>query len=179
MTTVVRLAFAYHFAAIKHTNQRRKGGAAEPYINHLAEVAALVAEATNGGDIELVIAAVLHDAVEDTDTNFEELWSCFGPRVTALIDEVTDDKSLPKAERKRLQIEHAAAASPGAKIIKLADKTSNLRSLVSSPPPDWSPERRQDYVRWARDVAYGCRGASAELERQFDLAAISLEQLDP
>ncbi|HEY5409389.1 MAG TPA: HD domain-containing protein, partial [Caulobacteraceae bacterium] len=153
----------------------RKGEAAEPYTNHLAEVAELAATATDGADPELVIAAVLHDVVEDTPTSNAEVERRFGARVAALVAEVTDDKSLPKLERKRLQVAHAAHASVGAKIIKLADKTSNLRALAASPPVDWPAERKAEYLAWAQRVVENCRGASPWLEAIFDEAAAALE----
>ena len=144
------LARAFHFAALRHAHQRRKGDAAEPYLNHLAEVADLVAEATGGKDASLVAAALLHDVVEDTDTTLAEVAATFGEDVAGLVAEATDDKTLPKAERKRLQIVHAPSHSPRAKLLKLADKTSNLRNMATSPPAGWPPERRRDYVAWAR-----------------------------
>ena len=171
---IVTLARAYHFAAARHVHQRRKGEAAEPYMNHLTEVAELVALATRGTDPEVIVAAVLHDTVEDTDATFDELKAIFGERVAGLVAEVTDDKSLPKQTRKDLQVEHAAHASRGAQIIKLADKTSNLRSLASSPPADWSDDRRRDYVDWAARVVDVCRGADPWLAGQFDKAAEAL-----
>jgi GTP diphosphokinase / guanosine-3',5'-bis(diphosphate) 3'-diphosphatase len=174
LNPTIELARAYHFAAQKHVSQRRKGEAAEPYMNHLTEVAELVAQATNG-DLEVVIAAILHDTVEDTETTIDELSTVFGARVAALTAEVTDDKSLPKQRRKDLQVEHAPHASWGAQVIKLADKTSNLRSLLTSPPPDWPRARRDDYVDWARRVVAGCRDANAWLAGQFDQAAKALD----
>ncbi|WP_174302004.1 HD domain-containing protein [Caulobacter sp. S45] len=174
MTTVVDLAAAYHFAAVQHVDQRRKGQRAEPYMNHLTEVAELVAHATEGRELDIAIAAVLHDTVEDTGASLAEISERFGADVAALVAEVTDDKSLPKAERKRLQVEHAPHASRGAKLIKLADKTANLRALVASPPPDWTAERRDEYRDWAREVVAGCRGASPWLEARFDEAAAAL-----
>jgi guanosine-3',5'-bis(diphosphate) 3'-pyrophosphohydrolase len=174
LNTISDLARAYHFAAVKHVDQRRKGDAAEPYMNHLTEVAELVAKATNGDDVDVVIAAVLHDTVEDTNATLDELKNAFGSHVSSLVAEVTDDKSLPKTTRKLLQIEHAAQASPGAKIIKLADKTANLRTLAASPPSDWSPTRRNEYVTWAQQVVAGCRGTNTWLEAEFDRAASAL-----
>lgn len=168
MSTLVDLAEAYHFAATRHVNQRRAGKAAEPYMNHLTHVAELVARATGGADLDVVIAAVLHDTLEDTDTKPAELVALFGQRVSGLVAEVTDDKLLPKAERKRLQVEHAAHASPGAQIIKLADKTANLHSLATSPPVNWSRARRAEYANWASAVVANCRGVNAWLEAQFD-----------
>jgi (p)ppGpp synthase/HD superfamily hydrolase len=123
-------------------HQRRKGASQEPYINHLLEVAMLVAMATEGKDPNLVIAALLHDAIEDQGITREEIAARFGAAVADLVTEVTDDKSLPKAERKRLQIVHAPGKSHRAKILKLADKTSNLRAIAASPPADWNAERR-------------------------------------
>jgi (p)ppGpp synthase/HD superfamily hydrolase len=174
---IVALARAYHFAAARHVNQRRKGEAAEPYMNHLTEVAELVAQATCGSDPEVIIAAVLHDTVEDTEATLEELEVHFGQRVAGLVAEVTDDKSLPKQIRKDLQVEHASHASRGAQIIKLADKTSNLRALAFSPPTGWSDERRVEYVDWAGRVVDACRGADRGLAAEFDRAATSLKAL--
>lgn len=178
MNSILTLAEAYQFAAAKHVSQRRKGEAEEPYVNHLTEVADLVARATGGGDVEVIVAAVLHDTVEDTETTFEEIAERFGRRVADLVAEVTDDKTLPKADRKRLQIEHAAHASPGAKVIKLADKTSNLRAMAFSPPKGWPAARRVEYADWARKVVAGCRGSNAWLEAQFDAAARVLAETE-
>jgi (p)ppGpp synthase/HD superfamily hydrolase len=169
------LARAYALAAARHAGQTRKGAAAEPYLLHLIEVAGLVAEATEGRDAALIAAAVLHDTIEDTATSAAELADLFGPDVAALVVECTDDKRLPRAERKRLQIVHAAAKSARAKLIKLADKTSNLRALAGSPPAGWPAERRQGYVAWARLVVAGLRGASPGLEAAFDAAAADAE----
>jgi (p)ppGpp synthase/HD superfamily hydrolase len=174
MSSITDLARAYNFAAVKHANQQRKGKAGEPYINHLTEVAELVATATGGEDVDLIIAAVLHDTIEDTGITRDDLVREFGERVAGLVAEVTDDKSLPKAERKRLQIEHAPHISSGAKIIKLADKTANLHSLKKSPPKDWPAERIADYVTWAQAVAAGCRGSNTWLEGKFDEAVAAM-----
>jgi (p)ppGpp synthase/HD superfamily hydrolase len=174
LNDVEKLARAYDFAAGKHAGQSRKGEAAEPYVNHLTEVARLVAQATGGADADLVIAAILHDTVEDTATTFDELTAAFGPRVASLVAEVTDDKSLEKAQRKRLQIEHAGHASTGAKIIKIADKTSNLRALAVSPPKGWPAARKREYLDWSLQVVARCRGVNAWLEAAFDAAAAEL-----
>ncbi len=122
---------------------------------------------------------MLHDTVEDTGVSLTEIAEQFGPEVAALVAEVTDDKSLPKPERKRLQVEHAPHATRGAKLIKLADKTANLRALNHSPPPDWSSERRNSYRDWAREVVAGCRGVSPWLEARFDEAAEALHGAAP
>jgi (p)ppGpp synthase/HD superfamily hydrolase len=167
---VLIFARALDFAARKHAHQRRKGELAEPYINHLSDVARLLAAATDGQDVTVVVAGLLHDTLEDTDTTFEELTKEFGQDVAALVSEVTDDKSLPRAERKRRQVERAPRASPRARMIKLADKTSNLHSLVTGPPKDWSAQRIREYIDWAGKVAAGCRGVNDYLEGEFDRA---------
>jgi (p)ppGpp synthase/HD superfamily hydrolase len=169
-TDLVLLTRAADYAARQHIAQRRKGERAEPYINHLTEVAALLAEATGGDDVVLLSGGLLHDTLEDTDTTYEDLEQRFGPEVAALVSEVTDDKSLPKEERKRLQIEKTADKSRRAKLLKIADKTSNLRSMVSSPPAGWSEARLRDYVDWAEQVVRSCRGLNAALEAAFDAA---------
>lgn len=163
-------------AARWHVHQRRKGSAQEPYINHLLEVASLVADATGGADPELVIAALLHDAIEDQEVPSELISREFGDRVAAIVAEVTDDKSLDKAERKRLQIEHAPKKSDAAKLIKLADKTSNVRAIAFAPSPDWAVKRRLEYINWAKKVVQGLRGSSALLEAQFDRAVEDAER---
>lgn len=167
---VLLFARALDFAARKHVHQRRKGELAEPYVNHLSDVARLLAEATKGEDATVVVAGLLHDTLEDTETSFEELTKEFGRDVAELVTEVTDDKALPKAERKRLQIETAPHKSVRARMIKLADKTSNLHSLILSPPRDWSGERIREYIDWAGKVVAGCRGVNSFLEKEFDRA---------
>ena len=169
---LVLLARAADYAARQHVAQRRKGERAEPYINHLTEVASLLAEATGGDDVVLLMGGLLHDTLEDTDSTYEDLVERFGPEVAALVAEVTDDKSLPKQERKRLQIEKTLGKSTRAKLLKIADKTSNLRSLVTSPPAGWPLERLREYVVWARDVVRSCRGLNPRLEAAFDAAAV-------
>ena len=167
---IVFFARALDFAAQKHTAQRRKGEAHEPYINHLAEVALLLAEATGGRDLNLVLAGLLHDTIEDTATSYKELAGKFNEDVAGLVREVTDDKSLPKAERKELQVQTASQKSDRAKMIKIADKISNLLSILNSPPADWSEERKREYFEWAARVVDGCRGMSRALEDKFDEA---------
>ena len=163
-------------AARWHVHHRRKGPAEEPYINHLLEVASLVAEATHGKDPDLVIAALLHDAIEDQEVPPELIAREFGKKVADLVQEVTDDKTLPKEVRKEKQIETAHTKSKNAKIIKLADKTSNLRAITFSPAPAWSVKRRLDYIDWAKEVVAGLRGASPWLEEQFDIASAEAER---
>jgi GTP diphosphokinase / guanosine-3',5'-bis(diphosphate) 3'-diphosphatase len=158
-------------AARWHVHQRRKGAAEEPYINHLLEVATLVAEATDGKDPELVIAALLHDSIEDQEVPRSIIAEAFGDGVAKLVEEVTDNKKLEKHERKRLQVEHAHKKSQRAKILKLADKTSNLRAIAASPPPEWSVKRLLEYVDWARNVSTGLTGVSKWLEGEFEQAA--------
>jgi GTP diphosphokinase / guanosine-3',5'-bis(diphosphate) 3'-diphosphatase len=161
------------FAAQRHAGQRRKGSAEEPYFNHLVEVADLLAQAVGDSDVNLIIAGFLHDTVEDVGVTREELRAEFGDDVAALVDAVTDDKSLPKPVRKQLQIEHAPRTSVRAQWLKMADKTSNLRSLRVSPPATWSMERRIEYVAWARAVVDRLPQPHPWLKAQFDEAAAS------
>lgn len=156
------------FAAERHRHQRRKDAEASPYINHPLALAAILVGEGHVEDAEVIAAALLHDTVEDTETTLEELNARFGPRVAGIVAEVTDDTSLPKAERKALQVARAAHKSPGAKQVKLADKIANLRDLAASPPHDWPLERRRAYVRWSAEVVAGLRGSNAALEAAFD-----------
>ena len=162
---------ALAFAAHKHRDQRRKDEDASPYINHPIALADILVNEGGVTDHVVLCAAILHDTIEDTETTYEELVVAFGREIADVVAEVTDDKSLDKAERKLLQIEHAAHASPRAKLVKLADKTCNLRDLATTPPADWSDERRREYFDWAKKVVAGLRRTSAALEAAFDAAA--------
>src|SRR5207253_10950628 len=159
---------AANLAAHRHNGMARKGRGNEPYINHLAEVANILAEVTDGADAELVAAGWLHDTVEDTGITRDELAQKFGGRVAALVVEVTDDMSLPKAKRWQRQIEDAPHKSAGAKLIKIADKISNIRARVHSDPTAEERADLTDYVDWAEQVVAGCRGGNAALDRMFD-----------
>ena len=168
LTEFAALLKALHFASLKHRDQRRKDVDASPFINHPIEVAELLARVGGVTDLITLQGAILHDTVEDTTTTPEELEGVFGPEVRRLVEEVTDDKRLPKAERKRLQIEHARHLSDRARQIKIADKISNVRAVTEEPPVDWPLERRQEYLDWTERVAEGCRGCNAALERCYD-----------
>ena len=159
---------ASNFAAKKHSAQRRKGDAAEPYVNHVLETAALVSGAMLEDDTNLVIAAILHDTLEDTETTRHELEEKFGSDVASLVDELTDNKALPKLERKRLQIVNASKKSARAQMIKLADKISNLRSILASPPADWDDRRKKEYFDWAAQVVGGLTAPNPILKGEFD-----------
>ena len=161
---------ALAFAAHKHRDQRRKDAEASPYINHPIALADLLVNEGGVTDVEVLCAALLHDTVEDTATTPEELTDAFGARVAGIVAEVTDDKRLPKAERKRLQVEHAAGLSREAKLVKLADKTCNLRDVANRAPAHWDLARRREYFDWAKRVVDGVRGAHPRLEAAFDAA---------
>ena len=160
------------FAADKHRGQKRKDVQGTPYINHPIMVVNLMANVGGITDIEALQAGMLHDTVEDTDTSPEEIETRFGYAVRSLVMEVTDDKSLEKQERKRIQIEKAPRLSPRAKVIKLADKIANLTDIIVSPPAHWPPERRQQYVDWSKKVIAGCRGHNERLEQIYDARVI-------
>lgn len=161
---------ALAFAAHKHRDQRRKDEGASPYINHPIALANILVNEGGITDHVVLCAAILHDTIEDTETTYEELVGAFGREIADVVAEVTDDKSLHWRDRKQFQIEHAAQASPRAKLVKLADKTCNLRDLAATPPPEWSDERRRAYFEWAGKVVAGVRGANAALEEAFDQA---------
>lgn len=159
---------AARFASEKHAGQRRKGAAQEPYINHLIEVAELVVQGNDHLDANLVMAALLHDSIEDTDVSREDLVARFGEDVASLVAEVTDDKSLPKEVRKALQVDHAPKLSERAQTLKLADKISNLRSIMVSPPRDWGFERKREYFDWGKRVVDGLRSPNPRLKDEFE-----------
>jgi guanosine-3',5'-bis(diphosphate) 3'-pyrophosphohydrolase len=164
-----RIFVALRFAAEKHKHHRRKGGRDIPYINHPIGVATLLATIGGVTDSDVLAAALLHDTVEDTDTSPEELNRLFGPVITAIVLEVSDDPDLTSAERKATQVREAPFKSPQAKLIRLADKTCNIHDIAHEPPPTWSDERRLAYFDWAEQVVAGLRGSNAALEAEFDL----------
>ena len=170
MDSLARLIKAADFAAFKHRRQRRKDAEASPYINHPLALARVLRIEAGLADVDVLVSAILHDTVEDTETSVEELEREFGKVVAGIVAEVTDDKRLPKPERKRLQVEHAPHISSQAKLVKLADKTCNLRDVVDAPPAHWPLERRRAYFEWAKAVIDGLRGAHPGLERLFDEA---------
>lgn len=156
------------FAAHKHRDQRRKDAKASPYINHPIALANVLANEAQVRDVVVLMAALLHDTIEDTDTTAEELNAHFGKLVTEIVVQVTDDKGLKKAERKRQQVLHASSISHSAKLVKLADKICNLRDINVSPPADWTLERKREYFDWAKQVVDQMRGANSKLESLFD-----------
>lgn len=159
---------AVEFAAEKHRDQRRKDVAASPYINHPIALANVLANEGGVTNLTALCAAVLHDTVEDTDTTEQELIQRFGSDIASVVMEVTDDKSLDKARRKELQVEHAPHLSYAARLVKLADKISNLRDILASPPADWPVERKEAYFDWAAKVVAGLRGTHPGLEAVFE-----------
>ncbi|XP_036399609.1 guanosine-3',5'-bis(diphosphate) 3'-pyrophosphohydrolase MESH1 [Megalops cyprinoides] len=161
---LVILLETVNFSAEKHRNQRRKDPDGTPYINHPIGVARILSHEGGVTDIEVLQAALLHDTVEDTDTSIPELEAAFGQTVARIVQEVTDDKTLPKQERKRLQVEHAPHCSLQAKLVKLADKLYNLRDLNRCTPTGWTEERVQEYFVWAAQVVKGLRGTNPTLE---------------
>lgn len=170
MSDLASLVAAMDFAADKHRNQRRKNAEASPYINHPIQLAHVLTGEGKVTDIKTLMAAILHDTIEDTETTYDELVRHFGHAVADAVMEVTDDKSLPKTERKARQIEHAPHLSPRAKLVKLADKICNVRDMAHSPPASWPLTRRHEYFEWAKLVVDGLRGVHPQLEKAFDLA---------
>ena len=166
---IVKLLEAVDFAAAKHSNQRRKDKHGTPYINHPIKVAYFLANQGGVDDIITLIAAILHDTIEDTETTPEELEKKFGKEVRNLIEnELTDDKSLPKAERKLLQIKNASHKSFRAELIKIADFICNIEDLIQNPPPDWSIQRKRDYLDWSMQVVRGFSERNRALNQYFD-----------
>jgi (p)ppGpp synthase/HD superfamily hydrolase len=174
---VERILAAAHFAAERHKGQKRKGEAGEPYINHLIEVAELIATSGDLLDTNLVMAGFLHDTIEDTDVTAQDLEQRFGEDVAALVAEVTDDKSLPKEQRKALQVQNAEKKSPRAQTLKLADKISNLRALLSTPPANWSAQRKRDYFLWAREVVSRLTQPNPRLKAEFERTYARIHEL--
>jgi guanosine-3',5'-bis(diphosphate) 3'-pyrophosphohydrolase len=159
---------AMRFAAEKHIDQRRKDSRSSPYINHPIRVAETLWTIGGVRDTALLVASILHDTIEDTETTPDEIRESFGEDVLALVLEVTDNKSLPKRVRKQLQVETAPHKTDSARLLKLADKICNVQDILLTPPEDWSPERRQEYLLWTERVVAGLRGVNTKLEQRYD-----------
>jgi GTP diphosphokinase / guanosine-3',5'-bis(diphosphate) 3'-diphosphatase len=164
---------ALEFAAQKHRMQRRKDSDASPYINHPIALMHILCLDARIVDPVVLAAAALHDTIEDTETTEEELRTTFGEEIAQIVVEMTDDKSLSKEERKRLQIERAHRMSREGALVKLADKTCNLRDLAANPPLDWSLERRVEYFDWAKAVVDRLPRVSENLRAKFDAAYVA------
>ena len=158
---------ALAFSAEKHTKQRRKDIEESPYINHPIALANILAQRWVI-DENVLCAAILHDTLEDTETTADELREHFGEKITSIVLEVTDDKSLEKSVRKQKQVEHAASISHEAKLVKLADKIANITDIINTPPVKWTKERKLEYFAWAKAVVNKLRGAHQGLEKDFD-----------
>jgi (p)ppGpp synthase/HD superfamily hydrolase len=163
-----RLLVAMAFAAEKHRSQTRKDAEGTPYINHPIKVALTLMEIGKETDPDLLVAAILHDTIEDTETRPDEIAEKFGSGVLDIVLEVTDDKSLPKEERKRLQVSNASKKSSKARKLKLADKICNVDDIINRPPNNWSVERKLQYLKWAEDVLMGLRGVNPSLESKLE-----------
>jgi GTP diphosphokinase / guanosine-3',5'-bis(diphosphate) 3'-diphosphatase len=174
-TDLQLFAAAASFAAQQHRRQRRSDKAKTPYINHPLTVANILANEAGVEDVHVLCAALLHDTIEDTDATFEQLVALFGPEIAGIVQEVTDDTSLPTAERKQKQIDSAAKKSGSAKFVKIADKTANLRDLVAIPPHNWGAERLIGYANWSKQVIAPMRGINPKLEAIFDQAFADIE----
>lgn len=167
-SNIDKILNAASFAAEKHKSQRRKGTESAPYINHPIAVAKLITDIGKEYDIDIIQAAILHDTIEDTETNSEELIGIFGEKVTAYVVEMTDDKSIPKSERKRLQILNAPHKSPGAKLIKICDKICNITDVTNDPPTHWDLNRRNEYLEWAKQVVDALGEVNSNLKSLFN-----------
>lgn len=159
---------AVRFAAERHAGQTRKDAMGTPYIDHPVAVAGILIKIGLAQDVEILVAAILHDVLEDTSTKVSEMKERFGERVTRIVSEVSDDKRLPKIARKYLQVRGAPFISKEAKLVKLGDKICNLKDILESPPKGWGLERKREYFAWSKSVIDGCRGTSLPLEAEFD-----------
>lgn len=169
-TTLGQVLAAAEFAAWKHRNQKRKGVNPKnvPYIQHPLGLANMLVNIGGIDDSVVLVAALLHDTVEDTETTFEELTTAFGERVAHVVAEVTDDKSLSVGERKRRQIQHTGKISDDAKLVKIVDKTNNLLDLLANPPPSWEPWQVRGSVAWSWLLLNQTRGINAALEKYWE-----------
>ena len=168
VTELSKIFVALIYAAQKHSRQKRKNKEGTPYINHLIDVTYLLVEVGKETDTDIILAAILHDTIEDTSATYNELAGKFGISVANYVMEVTDDKSLPEEERKQKQVDDAPNLSPKVKILKLCDKISNITDVIHNPPVFWSLKRKMRYLDWSEKVVNQLRGSNVDLEKLFD-----------
>ncbi|MCG8410724.1 MAG: HD domain-containing protein [Bacteroidales bacterium] len=161
------------FAAERHKDQTRKGKSNIPYINHPIEVAHVLSS-FGETEYDLLIAAFLHDVIEDTVKNDIEkenlkndIRKQFGSNVLEIVLEVSDNKSLSYKERKKLQVINTPNLSDSAKKIKIADKICNILDIKNRPPEKWSNQRKLEYLKWAKSVVNGAVGLNKKLDQYF------------
>jgi guanosine-3',5'-bis(diphosphate) 3'-pyrophosphohydrolase len=174
MDSKPKIAEALVFATDRHKNQFRKGTGKIPYINHPVNVLKLLSK-FGETDTDLLAAALLHDVIEDTTKNEQEIKELsdiihlkFGENVLLTVLEVSDNKNLPVKERKRLQVVHTPNLSDRAKKLKIADKICNMIDIKNDPPLNWPLERKLRYLDWAKQVVAGARGLNKKLDQYFD-----------
>jgi guanosine-3',5'-bis(diphosphate) 3'-pyrophosphohydrolase len=158
---------ALEFAAYKHRRQKRKGAIGIPYINHPIEVAGMLVRSMNEPSKELIIAALLHDTMEDTDVSNEEIEEKFGKQISDIVSEVTDNMSLPSEKRRKIQIEKAHSLSYEARCIKITDKTCNIHDMLYTKVM-WSRKRKINYIIWAKNIVEQIQGTHNDLESAFN-----------
>lgn len=142
---------AIDFATEKHKGQYRKNSKKEEYIIHPIEVMIILRDHGVTDQVALV-GAVLHDTIEDTSATYEEILELFGEEVADVVLEVSDNKSLPKLERKKFQVSKISKKSFAARMIKIADKLSNSADLLVDPPVGWSSVQINGYIKWSEEI---------------------------
>lgn len=167
MSNLQLLFKALNYAAEQHKAQRRKGDDSVPYINHPIKVTTILTQFVSTPSDELIAASLLHDVVEDTDATIDDIKNMFGPVIASIVQEVTDDKSLPKIESKQKQIDNAPHLSINAKLIRICDKIANVRDICGENIPDWDYKTKIEYINWAEEVVKGLGKFHDELEFTF------------
>ncbi|MFZ9848658.1 MAG: HD domain-containing protein [Flavobacteriales bacterium] len=167
MANLQLLFKALNYSAEQHKAQRRKGMESVPYINHPIKVTNIITQFIPDASDDLICAAILHDVVEDTDATIDDIKNKFGDAIASIVQEVTDDKSISKAESRRKQIENAPKLSYNAKIIRVCDKISNVRDICGENIPDWDYKTKIEYLNWAEQVVYALDKFHEELQFAF------------
>lgn len=158
------LQSAIKFASLHHASQKRKS-TGEPYVNHLIEVVQLIQRYESSSDENTMIAAALHDILEDTEVTSIGLKYLFGSEVSKIVQELTCNSANNSDDKKIALMNQISIGSNAAQSIKLADVISN----VSSIPSQWSLERKLAYIEWCKKVAKVCSSSSKRLYDQFNL----------
>jgi GTP diphosphokinase / guanosine-3',5'-bis(diphosphate) 3'-diphosphatase len=145
-----KLVNMIRFVEERHFGQKRKSYDLD-FTYHLYEIMLIL---SNAGvtDKDILMAGLGHDLIEDTDTTQDEIRKQFGDKVTNIILDCTDDRTTKKKDRKLHQIKIASQLDINSRLVKLADKISNLQSLLIAPPKKWDSQRLYGYILWSRKV---------------------------
>lgn len=166
-TETRRVFAALSFAAQRHRDAPRPG--ADPCLAHPIAVADAIVSIGGVTDAVVLCAALLHDVVNNTETPPQLLMDRFGREIADVVLDISDDRSLPEVQRRRVQVAYAPNLSGRARLVRLADMLCRLRRLAAVPRAERAAE-----VAWVAQMVAGLGGMNTALETAADAALLAL-----